>query len=139
MKGKPVLWLNNAGQAPLSTVPKIETAGIQAILRHPWETSPHAGSISYTTKSIRESFASLIDCSDPSDIAITANVRISENALFRLVLCCILYHCRPCLSSNTDLSLDLPMKFSQCLFNLILAILRRPTRSVWRPPIFKGC
>ena len=66
---KPIVWLNNAGQAPL--LPQVEQMGIQAILRPPWTPSPT--SESSILDAIRENFASLIDCSDPSDIAITPN------------------------------------------------------------------
>ena len=66
---KSIVWLNNAGQAPL--LPQVEQIGIQAILRPPWTPSPT--SESSVLNAIRGHFASLIDCSDPSDIAVTPN------------------------------------------------------------------
>jgi selenocysteine lyase/cysteine desulfurase len=67
-ENKAIVYLNNAGQAQLT--PEVQQAGLDAISKPPWET-PAEDPI--MEASIQQSFATLIDCSDPSDIVMVPN------------------------------------------------------------------
>jgi selenocysteine lyase/cysteine desulfurase len=76
-----VVYLNNAGQAPLA--PEVKKAGIDALQRPPWEM--HAED---DQKRVRELFASLIEA-DASDIAIMPSTAFAISLAARNIQRCL--------------------------------------------------